>query len=122
LTRPFDPNVGPVLSVIVYDPVSRRLEFEPVRSQRVNMLIDTGASDSSVAGHAMDRLGLPVYGLHEIHAWAQERASYQHLADIELELDVPYELRDWRLFRFETRYRAIQGIIGRDILAAPASR
>jgi hypothetical protein len=116
LTRRFDPDIGPVHSANIYDPLSRRPEFESAKSQRVDMLIDTGASDSSISGDIIDRLGLSVFGLYRIHSWAQERPSYQHLADIELELDVPYEIRDWGLFRFETRYNAIQGIIGRDIL------
>jgi hypothetical protein len=116
LIRPFEPNVGLVLSVIVSDPFSFRRDEESPRSESVTMLIDSGASDSSIAGAVADRLSLPVLGLHTVSGFGARGATLQYLADMMLRLDGDYELSDWKLLRFDSQYDKIQGILGRDIL------
>ena len=80
------------------------------------MLVDSGASDSSISGAIADRLALPVLGFHNVSGFGASGVAYQYFADIELWLDVRYEFSDWKLLRFESDYNKIQGILGRDIL------
>ena len=81
------------------------------------MLVDSGASDSSIRGDVADRLGLRVLGLFSVTGFANRASTIQHLADIELWLgDVSYPLSGWKLMRFESDYDKIDGILGRDIL------
>lgn len=116
LTRPYDPNVGPVVSVVVSDPFSSRRDDESPRSESVTMLIDTGASDSFIAGAVADRLALPVLGLHSVRGFAAKSAAYQYLTDLVVRLDSDCELAGWKLLRFDTDYDRIQGVLGRDVL------
>jgi hypothetical protein len=117
LTGHYDPGIEPVISVTVSDPFNSRRDEEPSRSETVVMLIDTGASDSSIAGAVADRLGLPVLGLHTVSGFGASGAALQYLADLVLRLDKDHELSDWKLLRFDSDYDKIQGILGRDILA-----
>lgn len=80
------------------------------------MLIDSGASDSSIWGAVADRLALPILGLHNVSGLGTKGPAHQYLADIELWLDDCYSLLDWKILRFDSDYDQIQGILGRDIL------
>ena len=119
MTRAFDPDIGPVVSVTVSDPYSSRPEFDSPRIEKVTMLLDTGATDSALKGYIIDCLGLSVLGLHGVHSWGPDaEPSLQHSADLEIHLDFDEvkEFMDWKLFRFRPDYDKIDGVIGRDIL------
>jgi len=116
-TRRYDPRIGPVISVAISDPFSDRPDDEFPRSEKVTMLIDTGASDSSISGVIADHLSLPVLGLHDVSGFGSNNMTYQYLFDLELLLDSSHQLADWKLLRFDTDYNKIQGILGRDFLA-----
>ena len=118
VTSSYDIRIGPVIPVTVSDPFADRNPDEPPRTDTVRMLVDTGASDTSIAPDIVARLGLRVLGLHEVSGFSASEATYQFIADLELHLDDgPYTLSDWRVLQFNTSYDKIDGLIGRDILS-----
>lgn len=116
LTCPYDPDVGPEISVTVSDPLGYRSEDDSPKSEKVIMLLDSGASDSSISEAVAARLSLPVLGLHRVSGFGASADTYQYLADLELWLDVGHELSDRKLLQFSSDHNRIQGILGRDIL------
>ena len=116
LTRLFDIAIGPIVEVLVTDSDRDRQEYDSPRSETVSMLVDSGASDSWLKQEVVDRLGLYPLGLHPVSGFGKTEPTLQYLADIELRLDSPYLLPDWKLFRFEAHYDKIDGILGRDVL------
>jgi hypothetical protein len=118
VTSPYDENIGPVILVTISDPFRDRNADDLPRTDTVRMLLDTGASDTAIAPDIAQRLGLRVFGLHEVSGFSAHEATYQYLADLELHLDgALYSLPDWRLLQFNTNYKKIDGLIGRDVLS-----
>lgn len=116
IVGPYDPNVGPVISVIVSDPVSDRPDHETPKTEKVTMLIDSGATDSAISGAVASRLSLPILGFHGVVGFGSRGTVYQYLADIDLCLDAIYSLSGQLLLEFSSDYGQIQGVIGRDII------
>ena len=118
LIRPYDPAIGPVVFVKISDPISGRDISETARSETARLLVDSGASDSSISVSIAMRLGLPVLGYHQITGFGASKPVYQFLSDVEILLDDgSCQLDDWKLLIFETEYNKIDGLLGRDILA-----
>jgi hypothetical protein len=118
LIRPYNSCIGSVVSVRIADPMSGRDIGEVAQSETAQMLVDSGASDSSIALPIAERLRLPVLGYHQITGFGATKATYQFLSDIEILLDDGiYTLEDWKLLSFETEYNQIDGLLGRDILS-----
>ena len=83
------------------------------------LLLDTGATDTLLRGHIIDRLRLSPLGFHSMHSLGPEPAtSVQYLADLEIHLDdgALKEFPSWKVLRFTPKYDKIDGLIGRDIL------
>ncbi len=116
LTRHYDVEIGPVIEVLVSDSYRDRADHDAPRSETVTMLVDSGASDSWLKQEVIDRLGLFTLGFHPVSGFGKTEPTLQYLADIELQLDAPHLLPDWKLFRFVTPYDKIDGILGRDVL------
>jgi hypothetical protein len=90
------------------------------RWETVDLLLDTGATDTALRDYIIDRLGLSLLGLHGVHGFNGPRDTMQFSADLEIHLDrgAKKEFRDWKLLRFDPKgYDKIQGVVGRDILA-----
>ena len=119
VTRPYDPGIGPVIEVTISDPVSLRDDEQPPKSEKVIMLLDSGASECSISPAVAARLQLVPHGLHEIIGVAASRqAHHQYMADLGLWLGNDcVEYFDWQLIEFSARYDKIDGLLGRDILA-----
>lgn len=80
------------------------------------MLIDTGASETAVAGRVIDSLLLRAIGFHSVTGFGSTNDAHQYIADIELDLNEAYLVRELPVLRFDSRYDRIQGLIGGDVL------
>ena len=112
----YDPDVGPLVTAFVSEPLSHASEEDTPRREKVAMLVDTGASDSAISGRVADRLGLPILGLDSVVGFGSTEDAYQHLADLDLSLDQTFTIPGLMLFRFDKDSDRIQGILGRDVL------
>lgn len=117
ITQPFDLNRGPTLTVKIAFPVSLHSGSEVPESVEVNMLIDTGASWTSVGPLVATKLNLPVLGLRGLKSVTHEVQANEYLADMYLPVATPpFHLKDLRLVEFAMGDDNVGGLIGRDLL------
>jgi len=118
LTQQFDPSIGPIITVEFALPASIHIdENDPPPREAVNMLIDTGASATSMTSSVADNLGLPVLGLRPLTSVTETAKVREYLADMYLPIgSVPYHLTDLRIIEFPMGNPNVGGLLGRDLL------
>lgn len=118
LTMRFEPDLGPILNVGLARPYSLLSEDEkksPV-IKNVKLLVDTGASLTSISPKIAEELNLPVLGKIGLRSVTHEVSANQYLADLIWPIGKPFPIMDMKLMEFPMADHAIDGLLGRDII------
>lgn len=118
LTLQFDPAIGPIIRVGIAYPASLHQDEETQPSTTVvNMLVDSGASSTSISPQAAQDVGLPQTGMRPVQSVNNVEPMNEYLADMYLPIGpTPYHLRDLTLVEFRMGNNQIGGLLGRDLL------
>ena len=118
LTPPFDPAVGPLLTVTISYPASLWTASDtPAPTTAVTMLIDSAATLTCIAPTVATKLALPILGLRPLSSVTEQTEVNEYLADLYLPVAVPpYHLKDLRLIEFPMGNLSMGGLLGRDLL------
>ena len=113
---PLDPAEGPYLDVFISKPLSVYSEDDVERSrEKVNMLIDTGASKTAINSKIAYRMGLQPQGKRKM-IFATSKVTV-NLYYIDLECTLPYiYIPDFEVVGFELTSDWRDGFLGRDFL------
>lgn len=118
ITLPYDPAVGPTIRAEIAFPRSLTSAGAPRDERRVRtLLIDSGASFSSISQGTATDLDLPVLGLRPLMSVTQQNQAPEYLADMILPIGTPpLRLDDLRVVEFPMADEQVAGLLGRDIL------
>lgn len=115
LTLRFDNAIGAILVVGLAKPKSVTPGIHPVSSP-VRLLVDTGASHTSISPKVAETLQLPILGKRPLRSVTHEVAANIYLADLVWTVGSPITLRDMQLMEFPMADEAFDGLLGRDLL------
>lgn len=121
-TLPYNPVIGPIVDIVVFYPASMLpAGADPTKRAQVTvpMIVDTGADITSLATSVAIALGLPVLGQRPVRSTTHQQPANIYLGDFMLTAPgiSPATISDVRYLDFPQGQGAVQGLLGRDILA-----
>lgn len=114
ITNPDLHGVGPVIQVSLSPPISTNPD--PKLVETLIMLVDTGASHTSIKTGMAQKLGLAPIGSISVNtASTADVQCFQYA--VRMELNAQMVLDPWAVTEMDLAGQPIHGLIGRDILA-----
>lgn len=112
----YDPALGPTIRAGIGYPKALQDPTAAPQIVNVTMLIDTGATITSISRTIADGAGLRPMGLRKITSASHETEVHEYLADLYLPtFRPPYHHRNLTVIEF-IGGGVIQGLLGRDVL------
>lgn len=117
----FDPKIGLIIRIGVAKPNSFGFQQAgPPNVERVDALLDTGASRTCVTAEVARRVGLPVIGKRPITSVHGKKSVNWYDADLLLFFDEPHGRSDLtsetQLVEFVSGSPHFEALLGRDVL------
>jgi hypothetical protein len=111
---PYDPALGPIIEIEIGFPVSELPPGQPGTSQRVTLMVDTGARTTYVSKAVADALNLPVRGQRRIISSTNQTLVESYQADLWFP-GTQILFCDLLVFEFMQPTNHYVGVLGRDI-------